>query len=130
MSFETSKEYLKSVCSDMYERIKDEIRNSNPTSSSFHESKEFYLNRSTTSTEVVTNQLFATLLNHLMKEAANTLEGQSIATKNAFYEYDFRNIMDEWRHRDLGVLSLIQDTDISIKDPRIIVTTVESQMLV
>lgn len=123
MSFDDTSQYINSLCSSMYTSIKDEIENSSLKSTSFHESKEFFLNISTTSTDVVINQLYESLQNRLMDVAVHVLEDQPVTVKNAFYEYNFRNIMDEWRHGELGVLTILNGADISFKDPRKVITT-------
>lgn len=123
MSFEDTTKYINSLCTSMYNSIKDEIKNSSLKSTSFNESKEFFLNRSTTSNEVVINQLYESLQNRLMDVAVHILEDQPVSVKNAFYEKNFRNVMEEWRQGEPGKLTLLNNTDIGCKDPRIAIIT-------
>jgi hypothetical protein len=123
MNFEDTSEYIGSLCVKMFKSIKDEINEYAPKTTSFKESKEFFFSRSTTSTEVVVNQLYESLLNNVIERSINFLEDHPVTIKNAFYEYNFRNIMDEWRQGESGALSLLTGEDICSKDPRIVITT-------
>lgn len=123
MSFEDTSNYINSLCTSMFNSNRDEIKKISLKSNSFHDSKEFFLNRSSTSTEVTINQLYESLQNSLMEAAIHVLEDKPVTVRNAFYEYDFRNLMDEWRQSEQGVLTLLNGADISFKDPRIVITT-------